>query len=219
MACPERRTRVHACSVVLFASLLTPWSLSYAELVLNKNGTTVRDTETNLIWARNAILGGSPMTWQEALDWAGQLDYAGSTNWRLPSGLSEDGTVCNSGGSGGSCADTELGRLYHVEGIKSSSPAPFQNVSSIAYYWTSSEDPADTDRAMVYNMGIPAGGGDGSQVNNPKTVSNAYAWAVRDLTVWERLVFGYRWIIIGLVVVGLAIAVYWTRGRRKPGTG
>ncbi len=51
----------------------------------NDNGT-ITDNATDLMWMQddNGYFDLSGMTWQEALNWAENLDYAGYSDWRLP---------------------------------------------------------------------------------------------------------------------------------------
>lgn len=44
----------------------------------------VTDTLTGLMWPRNADLSGTPLTWQQALDFANNLTLCGFSDWRLP---------------------------------------------------------------------------------------------------------------------------------------
>jgi tetratricopeptide (TPR) repeat protein len=50
----------------------------------SKDGATVLDTKTGLIWARNANIAGRGMNWQEAMNYVQGLDVGGQRNWRLP---------------------------------------------------------------------------------------------------------------------------------------
>ena len=55
----------------------------------------VTDTTTGLVWQKNYESG---KTWQEALQYCAELNYAGSTDWRLPN-KNELSTIINSGKS------------------------------------------------------------------------------------------------------------------------
>jgi len=55
--------------------------------VVKADGMSVRDSLTGLVWARNANLAASKMTWQQALDYVTSLNassYLGTNHWRLP---------------------------------------------------------------------------------------------------------------------------------------
>jgi hypothetical protein len=54
-------------------------------LQFSKDGATVLDTKTGLMWAQNANIVGRKMKWTEALAWAKGLDIGGHKNWRVPS--------------------------------------------------------------------------------------------------------------------------------------
>lgn len=46
------------------------------------NGNTVTDNNTGLVWMKSD--DGTPRDWQGAVDYCNGLDYAGQTDWRLP---------------------------------------------------------------------------------------------------------------------------------------
>lgn len=166
----KQRTFILLSIILMILSLTTT---SYAALIDNGDGT-ITDTDTGLMWLRDASLGG-PMTWYDALTWADALVYAGYNNWKLPSALNSDG----SGPCGGlNCTDTELGHLYYIEGVTSSTPSPFTNVqlpSSNSGYWTSTESPNNPD--VAWNVSFI----DGSHGGDEKYHDWHSAWAVRNL--------------------------------------
>ncbi len=49
-----------------------------------KRKKVVFDTKTNLMWVRNGNLAGKKMTWREAIEYCERLNYAGYSDWRLP---------------------------------------------------------------------------------------------------------------------------------------
>ncbi len=44
----------------------------------------LKDPATGLMWARNGNIAEKKMDWKEAMDWANSLNYAGYSDWRLP---------------------------------------------------------------------------------------------------------------------------------------
>jgi len=57
--------------------------------VLHDNGDgTVTDLRTGLMWPKDGTgagyANGAEKTWNDAIDWANGLDFAGHTDWRLP---------------------------------------------------------------------------------------------------------------------------------------
>ncbi len=50
----------------------------------SKDGATALDTNTGLMWARNANIAGRGMPWGEAMGWVSTLDIGGHKDWRLP---------------------------------------------------------------------------------------------------------------------------------------
>jgi len=43
-----------------------------------------KDPQTGLVWPVNGNIAGRKMTWEQAKSWANSLNYAGYTDWRLP---------------------------------------------------------------------------------------------------------------------------------------
>ncbi len=82
---PEGQTRL----------LPTPLELRFAT---PKEGV-VLDTKTGLMWARDANIADRKMNWFEAMTWAQQLNYAGYSDWRLPSKEELETLVDNRGKS------------------------------------------------------------------------------------------------------------------------
>lgn len=44
----------------------------------------LKDPATGLMWARNGNIAAKKMDWKEAMEWAKSLNYAGYSDWRLP---------------------------------------------------------------------------------------------------------------------------------------
>lgn len=154
------------------ALLVTAGSTARADLVDNGDAT-VTDTASGLMWLKNADTAG-PMTWDAANAWVQGLNaatFAGHSDWRLPSGTSPDGAVCNSQPSGANCTGTEFATLYFARTIMAYAPGPFQNLRA-GNYWTATEMPGDPSRAMAQDFV------DGGQNPFLKT-RGLYGWAVR----------------------------------------
>ena len=216
MASTLLRTKTILCFFLIALSLIA-WRPSLAELKVSKSKLSVTDTRSNLMWVRNANLAGQTMTWQEAKDWAARLEYDGYRDWRLPSAENPDGTVCFTG-STEDCSETEFGRLFVDEGILQDPSAPFQNISNVSYYWTSSESPNDASMAMVFNFGVAAVGSVGSPTDIFKTSSNtSIPWAVRSNSRWEELIATYGWFIAVLLAGAGALVFFWIFRKRKQG--
>lgn len=45
---------------------------------------TYTDPKTGLMWARNGNIAGKQMNWNDAMSWAKNLNYAGYSDWQLP---------------------------------------------------------------------------------------------------------------------------------------
>jgi hypothetical protein len=100
--------------------VVCPTTCVKAELVDNGDGT-VTDTDTNLMWVADAGLFGT-MNWYDASALVDGLDFAGHTDWRLPSGPD--------------VAVPEMSQLNAAYGISRATPGPFIGIGG-ASYWTS----------------------------------------------------------------------------------
>ena len=137
----------------------------HAILIDNGNGT-ITDTDTNLMWLQDLNLTDTlgyddslygvntngALTWQDALDWASDLDFAGYTDWRLPTADAtcsgtETALVYN-------CNGGELGQLYYDSLGNSAggltNPGPFTNFPVNPQFWTSTE--FDATRAFDFHF-------------------------------------------------------------------
>jgi hypothetical protein len=157
----------------------------------------VIDTDTNLMWLKDANTAGS-MTWDAAMAWADGLDYAGLDDWRLPSALNSDGSgPC----SGVNCTDSEMGYLYSISlgnpvGGPLTNTGPFGSTLQPDFYWSGTEYAPDPFDAWGFHF--DAGeqhtfGKDSGDQGPPR-----YAWAVR---VIPEPTTG---LLVGLGLVGLA---------------
>ena len=123
---------------------------TYAGLVTNGDGT-LTDSQTGLMWVQDGSLAGTVgaytnglMTWSQALQFVADVDAGvyqnfGYTDWRLPSALNPDGTLCNSFPSGANCTKSDMGTLYFGDGVIDigGNAAPFINL--LQFYWTGTE--------------------------------------------------------------------------------
>ena len=103
------------------------------------------------------------MNWPGALFWIDAMNaanYLSASDWRLPTTTQPDAScsmqeVPGGGfplqGFGGGCTGSEIGHLFNVEGISSSSPDPFTNVQPF-YYWSGTEVAPDPDGAWAFNV-------------------------------------------------------------------
>ena len=98
------------------------------------NGACVTDTLTGLMWTQNANLSNGTRDWNDAIDYANDLDLCGHNDWRLPN-------------------RKELLSLTDQSQYGPALPQghPFINVQS-AYYWSSSTPYPMTLYASLVNM-------------------------------------------------------------------
>jgi len=192
----------------IIIAIVTVYGVSastHATLINNLDGT-VTDTLTGLMWLQDADQaitdplyhqtdtdgGGVGMSWQEASDWAANLDFAGYTDWRAPTAFNPDGSGPTLGFAG-SGATGEILNLSFTEGVWRDNPGPFINLQ--LSYWTGTSGNelglliTDVDDG-VWNFLLGTGGSQSVvqsklRVVGPNTsVPRRFAaWAVRDAGV------------------------------------
>lgn len=117
----------------------------------------VLDTQTGLIWTKNASISDFPMTWNEALTFIKDLNHSelyGYSNWKLPN-------------------RKELFSLMSHETINPSLPTrhPFINIFT-GYYWTSTSCARLPNQAWYIHLG-------GARVFKGMKYSSYMVWPVR----------------------------------------
>lgn len=112
------------------------------------------DSLTSLIWARNGDISGELMDWDEAMDWVNKLNYAGYSDWRLPTIDELESFAKRSG-------------LRPADWLNANG---FNNVNSDSY-WSSSTY-AGTTGAWYVDM-------DDGSVGNARKGFDFYVWPVR----------------------------------------
>jgi len=118
-------------------------------------GDCITDNLTGLMWTRNANLPAAFQAWQQALDYANNLDLCGFSDWRL-SNRKELRSLMNHNLADNAATLNALG---------------FSNVQA-SYYWSSSSFAGSADSAWEVNMN------DGLLFAVSKLASN-YVWPVR----------------------------------------
>ena len=58
-------------------------SVNVQAALINRGGGMIYDQGYDLTWLQDANMAGA-MNWDQATDWANELDFAGYTDWRLP---------------------------------------------------------------------------------------------------------------------------------------
>lgn len=69
----------------LCAAALSATAASAQAALISLGDGTVKDTNTNLIWLQNWNVNGSTANWNASMTWAEGLNFAGSSDWALPS--------------------------------------------------------------------------------------------------------------------------------------
>jgi hypothetical protein len=137
--------------------------------LIDRGGGLIYDDDLDITWladANYAMTSGydsdGMMTWSNAITWAGQLQYSGHDNWRLPSALNQDdSSPCASG----ECDDSEMGHLYFIElsGLRGIGTLPtndpdfalFNNTIQEGLYWSSTiftDDPQFQNYAWQFQF-------------------------------------------------------------------
>ena len=106
-----------------------------ADFVRDDSKEVVNDTTTCLMWQDDNASKTVKKTWQEAIDYCEDLNFAGHEDWRLPN----------------------YNELYSIGDRSKFNPAikdAFENVSS-SYYWSSTTYVVSTNSAwyVVFNYG------------------------------------------------------------------
>ena len=207
---------------LLFAGLFT---VSAQAALYDRGNGMIYDDVLEITWlqdANYAMTSGDDadglMDWQQANDWAAQLDFGGYNDWRLPSAnlINADDPCslsCNLGYNGNS----EMGHMYYNNlgnvgmldsngnlqpgyGLTNSdfidggngSTASILNIQE-AHYWLAEEN-------FIFAWFFDTA--DGNQYFEGQ-ITNSYAWAVRDGDVSAVPVPAAAW-LFGSALVGLA---------------
>lgn len=192
-----------------------------AALVSRSGGTLVYDTDLDITWVSDAnlaatntfgindIFNNGEMTWLIANDWVAAMNtdggtgYLGFNGWRLPTTLQPDST-CNRQSNGVSfgtgCTGSEMGHLFNVEGVTSTTPGPlFTNVQA-DYYWSGTL--LDPDNAWRFSFAS----GDQNATDISSITFRHHAWAVHDGDIGVIPVPAAAWLFTSglLGLIGIA---------------
>ena len=131
--------------------------------IWSDNTNVVTDNDSDIMWTRNANIGGK-MDWTNAVSYCSNLTNAAYSDWRLPSmpELSRDGGV----GATNGLADAQ----YSANDPALPLGHPFANVRSDGVYWTSTE----VDAGKARSAGMSDGG-----VFETEKVTTWYVWPCR----------------------------------------
>ena len=174
-------------NIKLLTAAVLVFGVSFgAQASLTSSGPlTVFDSDQSLTWTKDANLNGQ-MDWATAVAWANNLDYAGYTDWVLPT-IDQLATQfsTNLGEASGQSIAASHNDSYNL----------FTNLQSYRY-WSGSEYAPLPYYAWLFDT---YGGGQGPNGNKGDQL---YAWAVRPGDVAAVPVPGAFW-LFGSAMVGL----------------
>lgn len=145
-----------------------------AALISRLGGQAVYEDDLNIMWLTDANLAASntfgvaginvdgSMSWSTANDWIAAMNafggsgYLGFNDWRLPVTAQPDSTCTSQtsvSSSGTSCTGSEMGHLYLVEGVTTSTPGLFSNLQTIRY-WSGTEASFDPGLSWVFEFDV-----------------------------------------------------------------
>jgi len=150
-------------NIILFVAvaMVLGFTSSVEATLFDRGDGLIYDDDLNITWLQNANSPSGTMTWGDANAWADGLVFQGYDDWRLPAS-----NTC----SGKDCIESEMGHLFYIENVNSSSPGLFSDVKSFMY-WSGTEYEEDNAWRFSYKYGTQG-------VSNEE--STRYAWAVRD---------------------------------------
>jgi len=159
-------------------------SNAYAALYERLGGAAYYDDVADLTWLSDANVGGRLRNWNQANNWALNLNINGIDDWRLPNTLQPDpscSTIRNGLSQGRNCTGSELGNMfYNVLGgtsgtaISASHNANYDLFTNIQdfFYWSATQP--DSGYAWVFHFDS------GSQEALPTVdIIAGSTWAVR----------------------------------------
>ncbi len=191
------------------ALLALAWTVSAQAILIDNGDGTVTDTAAGLMWQKTTttLPGGSGSTWNDATSWADTLGLAGYDDWRLPTALNDDGSLC----LGTNCTDSEFGSLYYdtlgnsAGGLTNPGLFSFDLVDG-SWFWTSTYAGTfscfgcniDVGYQFRFEVGEQRGYPDLSLYPNPNQPAFGYAWAVRDIALSTDVPEPQAWMLFGL---------------------
>lgn len=123
--------------------------------------TTYTDPQTGLMWVRNGKIAGGAMNWSDAMNWVNNLNYAGYSDWRLPTSQELDPFALR--------GITNQSDWFNING--------FQKFPD--YYWTTTISPNYAYDGYIMTTIMS---GSGSSVGAFDKSTSQYVWPVRNTT-------------------------------------
>lgn len=186
-------------------------------------GLAYYDDEADLTWladaryARTTGYDTDGMLWEEANDWANNLNINGITGWRLPTTPDSDPS-CSHTRSGDdfayNCTGSELGNLFYnvLGGVAKESLATTHNsnhdlFSNISWYsyWSSTEYSSTQAWSIYFHTGY-------QDFQTEKNDANYLAWAVHDGDVGDGDIGATTEILLS--IFGALVLVFFVKRKR-----
>jgi len=185
-----------------------------AALISRLSGAAYYDDVLDITWTADANLAASntfgvqgivnsQMSWTTAQNWIAGMNaanYLGTNDWRLAMTVQPDAGCSNEyvpgQNYGFGCTGSEMGHLYHVDGISFSNPGPFSNIQNVRYYSDTEYAPSSATLAWTFRFD------DGFQSRFSKG-DLLSAWAVRSGDIAAVPEPGASWLLaMGFVALG-----------------
>ena len=146
--------------------------------LIDRGDGFIYDSHQNITWTQDANINGLD-NWDNQMAWVAGYSqthwvYGTFDDWRLPTTLQPDASC-----AGYDCTGSEMGHLFYVDGISSSSRGLFTNPQrypgQFLIYWSGTESAPGSNEAWLFNFDDGWQSGTGY-----KSGLHFYAWAVRD---------------------------------------
>ena len=133
--------------ILLSLIIILVTSVAFAgEFIRDYAADTVTDSTNSLMWQDNAVVASATYTWTEAIDYCENLDFAGQTDWQLP-------TI------------NELRSIVDYDAYNLAIVSLFLNAAT-SLYWSSTTSATNTSSAWSIHFNYGGGYGSSKTSNN-----------------------------------------------------
>ena len=131
-----------------------PFELRFRFTTPNKD--VVKDTKTGVTWTKNANIAGRAMIWDEAKTFVDKLNYAGHSDWRLPTKEELEAFNANGHGTFQTVFDNESEAKIDGHGVSE----PLFDNEKEGCYWSSTKHTRNVyDEFYAWGVDFRYGGG------------------------------------------------------------